>query len=118
GKTLGVIGLGKLGSKVAQIGQGFDMKIIAWSQNLTAERAQEVGATLVTKEELFRQSDFISVHLQLSPRTRGLIGAKDFALMKPTAFFINTSRGPIVEEAALLDALRNQRIAGAGVDVY
>src|SRR5437660_3579702 len=118
GKTLGVIGLGKLGSKVAQIGRAFGMNVLAWSQNLTEDRAREVGATLVSKEELFRQSDFITVHLQLSPRTRGLVGAKELALMKPSAFFINTSRGPIVEEAALLDALRGKRIAGAGIDVY
>ena len=118
GKTLGVVGLGKLGSKAAQIGRAIGMDIIAWSQNLTAERCREVGATLVSKDELFRRSDFITVHLQLSPRTRGLIGAKDFALMKPTAYFINTSRGPIAEEAALIDALRAKRIAGAGIDVY
>jgi phosphoglycerate dehydrogenase-like enzyme len=118
GKTLGVVGLGKLGSKAAQIGHAIGMNIIAWSQNLTAERCREVGATLVGKDELFRQADFITVHLQLSPRTRGLIGAKDLGLMKPTAYFINTSRGPIVEEAALLDALREKRIAGAGLDVY
>jgi phosphoglycerate dehydrogenase-like enzyme len=118
GKTLGVVGLGKLGSKAAQIGHAIGMNIIAWSQNLTAERCREVGATLVGKDELFRQADFITVHLQLSPRTRGLIGATDLGLMKPTAYFINTSRGPIVEEAALLDALREKRIAGAGLDVY
>jgi phosphoglycerate dehydrogenase-like enzyme len=117
-KTLGVVGLGKLGSKVAQIGRAIGMDVIAWSQNLTAERCREVGASLVSKEELFRRADFITVHLQLSPRTRGLIGAADLALMKPTAYFINTSRGPIVEEAALIDALRNRRIAGAGLDVY
>ena len=118
GKTLGVVGLGKLGSKAAQIGRAIGMDIVAWSQNLTAERCREVGATLVSKDELFRRSDFITVHLQLSPRTRGLIGSQDLGLMKPTAYFINTSRGPIVEEAALLDALRNNRIAGAGLDVY
>jgi D-3-phosphoglycerate dehydrogenase len=118
GKTLGVVGLGKLGSKAAQIGRAVGMDVIAWSQNLTAERCREVGATLATKDELFRRADVITVHLQLSPRTRGLIGAQDLGLMKPTAYFINTSRGPIVEEAALLDALRNKRIAGAGLDVY
>ena len=118
GKTLGVIGLGKLGSKVAQVGRAFGMNVVAWSQNLTEERAREIGTTLVSKEELFRQSDFITVHLQLSPRTRGLVGAKELGLMKPSAFFVNTSRGPIVEEAALLDALLNIRIAGAGIDVY
>ena len=118
GKTLGVVGLGKLGSKAAQIGRAIGMDVIAWSQNLTAERCSEAGASLVSKEELFRRADFITVHLQLSPRTRGLIGSQDLGLMKPTAFFINTSRGPIVEEAALLGALRNKRIAGAGLDVY
>jgi phosphoglycerate dehydrogenase-like enzyme len=118
GKTLGVIGLGKLGSKVAQIGRAFGMKVIAWSQNLTADKARDAGATLVSKEDLFRQSDFITVHLQLSSRTRGLIGAGDLGLMKPSAYFVNTSRGPIVEEAALLEALRAGRIAGAGLDVY
>jgi phosphoglycerate dehydrogenase-like enzyme len=118
GKTLGVIGIGKLGSKVVQIGRAFGMRPIAWSQNLSDEKARAAGATLVTKEELFRQSDFVSVHVQLSPRTRGLIGAAELGVMKPTAFFINTSRGPIVEETALIDALREKRIAGAGLDVY
>ena len=118
GKTLGVAGLGKLGSKVAQVGRAFGMKVIGWSQNLTEDKAREAGATLVSKEDLFRQADFISVHLQLSPRTRGLIGARELGLMKPTAYFINTSRGPIVEEAALLEVLRAGRIAGAGLDVY
>src|SRR6266436_3459825 len=116
-KTLGVVGVGKLGSKVVQIGRAFGMRPIAWSQNLTEEKSRAAGATLVKKDELFRQSDFVTVHLQLSPRTRGLIGAADLGLMKPTAFFINTSRGPIVEETALLDALRGKRIAGAGLDV-
>ena len=118
GKTLGVVGLGKLGSRVASFGKAFGMKIIAWSQNLTEEKAREAGATLVSKEDLFRQADFVTVHLQLSGRTRGLIGAKEFALMKPTSYFINTSRGPIVEEAALLDTLKAKKIAGAGIDVY
>jgi phosphoglycerate dehydrogenase-like enzyme len=118
GKTLGCVGLGRLGAKTAQIARAIGMDVIAWSQNLTAERCREVGATLVTKEELFRRADVITVHLQLSPRTRGLIGAKDLGAMKPTAYFINTSRGPIVEEAALIDVLRNKKIAGAGLDVY
>jgi phosphoglycerate dehydrogenase-like enzyme len=118
GKTLGVIGIGKLGSKVVQIGRAFAMRPIAWSQNLSDEKARAAGATLVTKEELFRQSDFVSVHVQLSPRTRALIGAAELGVMKPTVFFINTSRGPIVEETALIDALREKRIAGAGLDVY
>jgi D-3-phosphoglycerate dehydrogenase len=118
GKTLGILGLGKLGSKVAAIGKAFGMNAIAWSHNLTEDKARAGGATLVSKEELFRQSDFITVHLQLSERTRGLVGAAEFALMKPTAYFINTSRGPIVDEAALLSTLRGNKIAGAGIDVY
>jgi phosphoglycerate dehydrogenase-like enzyme len=117
-KTLGVIGLGKLGSKVAEIARVFGMRVIAWSQNLTAERATAAGATLATKEEVFREADIVTVHLQLSARTRGLIGAADFALMKPTAYFVNTSRGPIVSEAALIETLKAGRIAGAGIDVY
>jgi D-3-phosphoglycerate dehydrogenase len=118
GKTLGVVGLGKLGGKVAAIAKALDMNVIAWSQNLTADKAKAGGATLVSKEELFRQSDFITVHLQLSQRTRGLIGASDFALMKSTAYFINTSRGPIADEKALLAVLQSRKIAGAGIDVY
>ena len=118
GKTLGIAGLGKLGSKVASIAKALDMNVIAWSQNLTEEKASAGGAKLVSKEELFKQSDFITVHLQLSPRTRGLIGAAEFALMKPTAYFINTSRGPIVDEPALLAVLKGKKIAGAGIDVY
>ncbi len=118
GRTLGVIGLGKLGSKVAQVGHAFGLEVIAWSQNLTADKAREAGATLVSKEELFRRADFVTVHLQLSSRSRGLIGAHELGLMKPSAYFINTSRGPIVDEAALIEALRQGRIAGAGLDVY
>ena len=118
GRTAGIIGLGKVGAHVATIAQAMDMKVIAWSQNLTAERCREVGATLVTKEELLRQSDFVSIHVQLSPRTEGLIGAGDIALMKPTAYLINTSRGQCVDEAALIEALRQKKIAGAGVDVF
>ena len=111
GKTLGVIGLGKLGSKVATYAKAFGMNVIAWSQNLTAEKASAGGASLVSKDDLFRQSDFISIHVQLSPRTRGMVTAKELALMKPTAFLVNTSRGPIVEEAALLSVLREKKIA-------
>ena len=118
GKTLGIVGLGKLGGKVAAIAKALDMNVIAWSQNLTEDKARAGGAKLVSKEELFRQSDFITVHLQLSQRTRSLIGAAELGLMKPTAYFINTSRGPIVDEAALLAALRGKKIAGAGIDVY
>jgi phosphoglycerate dehydrogenase-like enzyme len=118
GKTLGVIGLGGLGSRVAKIGRAFEMDVIAWSQNLTAARATEVGARLVTKEELLARSDVVSVHLVLGDRTRGLLGARELARMKPTAYLVNTSRGPIVEETALVDAVRKGTIAGAGLDVY
>jgi phosphoglycerate dehydrogenase-like enzyme len=103
---------------MAQIGQAFRMRVIAWSQNLTPEKCRETGAEYVRRDDLFRRADFLSVHLQLSPRTRGLIGADDLALMKPSAYLINTSRGPIIEEAALIAALRERRIAGAGLDVF
>ncbi len=106
GKTLGVVGLGGLGSRVAKIGRAFEMDVIAWSQNLTAARAAEIGATLVTKDELLARSDVVSIHLVLGDRTRGLFGARELAQMKPTAYLINTSRGPIVDEAALVAALR------------
>jgi phosphoglycerate dehydrogenase-like enzyme len=118
GKTLGIIGLGNLGSKVAKIGLAFGMQVIAWSQNLTAAKADAVGAALVTKEELLRRSDIVSLHLVLSDRTRGLIGADELSLMKPTARLVNTSRGPIVVESALIAALQAGRIAGAAIDVY
>lgn len=118
GKVLGVIGLGKLGSKVAQIGKMFDMEIVAWSPNLTDERAQEIGARRVEKDDLFAQSDYVSVHVVLSDRSRGLVGEEDLARMKPTAFLINTARGPIVDEAALVRAVQNGVIAGAGIDVF
>ena len=118
GKTLGIIGLGKLGTRVAAVANALGMKVIAWSQNLTAEKAKESGATLVGKEELLRQSDFITVHVQLSARTKGLIGAAELALMKPTAFFINTSRGPVADEKAIEAALRANKIAGAAIDTY
>jgi D-3-phosphoglycerate dehydrogenase len=118
GKTLGLVGLGKLGSKVAKFATALEMKVMAWSQNLTPERCAEVGVTYASKEQLFAESDFVSIHLVLSERTRGLIGAPEFALMKPSAFLVNTSRGPIVDEAALLDALQGRRIAGAGLDVF
>ena len=118
GATLGVIGLGRLGSRVARIGAAFGMDVVAWSQNLTDERAAEVGARRVAREELFATSDVVTVHLLLSKRTRGLIGADDLALMKHTAVLVNTSRGPIVDEAALVDVLRRGAIAGAGIDVY
>ena len=118
GKTLGVLGLGTLGSRVAKYGRAFDMEVLAWSQNLTAARAAEVGATLVSKDELLQRSDVVSVHLVLSDRTRGLIRARELGLMKRTAYLVNTSRGPIVDEAALLHALENGTIAGAGLDVF
>ncbi len=118
GKTLGMLGLGKLGSAVAAVGNAFKMKVIAWSQNLTEKRAAECNARRVEKDELFRQSDVISIHLILSDRTRGIVGSRELGLMKPTAYLINTSRGPIVDEAALLKTLQEKRIAGAGIDVY
>jgi phosphoglycerate dehydrogenase-like enzyme len=118
GRTLGVLGLGNVGGAVAQIGNAFGMKVIAWSQNLTAERAAEMGATLVTKDELFQQADVLSIHLVLSGRTRGFVGAAELALMKPTARLVNTSRGPIVVEADLVAALKDKTIAGAAVDVF
>jgi D-3-phosphoglycerate dehydrogenase len=118
GMTLGILGLGKLGARTAAIAKAFGMKVIAWSQNLTAERCQEVGVGYVGKDDLFRQSDFITIHNVLSARSRGMIGAKEFGLMKPSAFLINTSRGPIVDEAAMLAALRDKKIAGAGLDVF
>jgi len=118
GRTVGIIGLGKVGAHVAKIAQAMDMKVVAWSQNLTAERAREAGVTLVTKEELLKQSDFVSIHVQLSARTVNLIDAADIALMKPTAYLINTSRGQCANEAAVIAACREKRIAGAGIDVF
>jgi phosphoglycerate dehydrogenase-like enzyme len=118
GKTLGLLGLGRVGSAVAGAGNAFNMKVIAWSQNLTEQRAAECHARRVDKDELFRQSDVISIHLILSGRTRGIVGARELDLMKPTAYLINTSRGEIVDEAALLQRLQEKRIAGAAIDVY
>ncbi|MFY9768718.1 MAG: D-2-hydroxyacid dehydrogenase family protein [Xanthobacteraceae bacterium] len=118
GMTLGIVGLGKLGTRTANIAKAFGMKVVAWSQNLTAEKCREAGVDYATKDDLFRQSDFITVHVVLSGRTRGLIGAAELGLMKPTAFLINTSRGPIIDEAALIAALRQRKIAGAGLDVF
>jgi D-3-phosphoglycerate dehydrogenase len=116
--TLGVLGLGKLGIRTSQIAKAFGMKVVAWSQNLTAEKCKEVGVDYVSKEDLFRQADVITIHLVLSQRSRGLVGAKEFGLMKPTAYIVNTSRGPIIDEAAMLAALRDNKIAGAGLDVF
>jgi|SRR5579871_213053 D-3-phosphoglycerate dehydrogenase len=118
GLTLGTLGLGKLGQRTAAIAKAFGMKVIAWSQNLTPEKCGQAGVGYVGKEELFRQSDFVTIHVVLSARSRGLVGAKEFSLMKPTAYLINTSRGPIVDEAAMLAALREKKIAGAGLDVF
>lgn len=117
-RTLGVLGLGRLGSRLARVAQALDMKVIAWSQNLTPEKCAEQGVTYASKEDLFRQSDFLSVHVVLSERSRGLIGAPELALMKPTAFLVNTSRGEIVDQAALVSALTDGKIAGAALDVY
>ncbi|EHK83185.1 phosphoglycerate dehydrogenase-like oxidoreductase [Saccharomonospora azurea SZMC 14600] len=118
GRTLGLLGLGRLGSQVARVGQAFGMRTIAWSQNLTADRAAEHDVTAVSKNELFASSDVLSVHLVLSKRTRGLVGAKELAAMKSTALLVNTSRAPIVDTDALLEALRQDTIGGAALDVY
>jgi phosphoglycerate dehydrogenase-like enzyme len=118
GKTLGVLGLGRIGSEVARIGRAFGMNLIAWSQNMTAQAAEAAGATLVSKNQLFEQADILTIHLVLSSRTRGLIGAAELARMKPTARLINTSRGPIVEEQALISVLKKKQIAGAAIDVF
>ena len=118
GSTLGVIGLGKLGGQVARIAGAFGMEVIAWSENLTARRAAEVGARLVDKETLLREADVVTIHLVLSARSRGLIGKAELALMKRDAYIVNTSRGPIIDEAALIEALKAGRIGGAGLDVY
>jgi phosphoglycerate dehydrogenase-like enzyme len=118
GKTLGVLGLGRIGSEVARIGRAFGMDLIGWSQNMTPEAAQAAGTVLVSKDELFEQADILTIHLVLSGRTRSLVGAAELAKMKPTARLINTSRGPIVDEQALINALRNKQIAGAAIDVF
>ena len=118
GKVLGVLGLGNIGGQVARIGLAFGMKVIAWSQNMTPQIAEAAGAALVTKDELFRQADVVTIHLILSKRTRGLVGAADLALMKPTSWLINTSRGSIVDDGALVQALTARTIAGAALDVF
>ena len=118
GKTLGLLGLGRLGSAVARVGLAFGMKAIAWSQNLTAEKAAEQGVERVEKDELFRRADILSVHLVLSDRSRGLVGAREIGLMKPTSILVNTSRGPICDTAAVIEALKGGRLAYAGLDVY
>ncbi|HSR13715.1 MAG TPA: D-2-hydroxyacid dehydrogenase family protein [Thermodesulfobacteriota bacterium] len=118
GKTLGVLGLGRVGGAVAAVGNALNMKVIAWSQNLTEDRAVECRARRVKKEELLKEADVVSIHLVLSARTRGIVGEKELSLMKPTAYLVNTSRGPIVDEDALLKALQEKKIAGAALDVY
>ena len=118
GMTLALLGLGRLGARMAAIGHAFKMDVIAWSQNLTAAACKQAGVEQVERDDLFRRADFLSIHVQLSQRTRGLVGSSEFGLMKPSAFLINTSRGPIVDEAALIAALRAKRIAGAGLDVF
>jgi phosphoglycerate dehydrogenase-like enzyme len=118
GKTLGIVGLGSIGQKIARYALAFDMKVIAWSENLTAERAAEHGVTYVSKDALFEQSDIISVNLVLSDRSRGLVDAASLNRMKPTAYLVNTARGPIVDEDALVEVLKQKKIAGAALDVY
>ncbi|MBD8596215.1 D-2-hydroxyacid dehydrogenase family protein [Pseudomonas sp. CFBP 8772] len=118
GRTLGIVGLGSIGQKIARYGKAFDMKVIAWSENLTAERAAEHGVTYVSKQELFEQADVVSVNLVLSERSRGLVDADSLNRMKPTAYLVNTARGPIVDEDALIEVLKQNKIAGAALDVY
>jgi phosphoglycerate dehydrogenase-like enzyme len=118
GRTLGLLGLGRIGQRVAGYGRAFGMDVLAWSQNLTADRAESCGARLVDKAALFRESDVVSVHLQLSDRTRGLVGAAELSLLGPDGYLVNTSRGPIVDESALLAALHGGTVAGAALDVF
>lgn len=118
GKTLGIVGLGRIGSGVARVARAFEMDVVAWSPNLTQEKADAAGARLVSKAELFRTADIVTIHMVLSDRTRGLISAADLALMKPTSWLVNTSRGPLVDEAALIEALQQRRLAGAALDVF
>jgi phosphoglycerate dehydrogenase-like enzyme len=117
-RTLGIVGLGRIGSVCARIALAFGMEVIAWSPNMTAEKAASAGARYVTKDGLFREADIVTLHLILGQRSRGIVGAADLALMKPSAWLVNTSRGPLVDEAALIDALRHRRIAGAALDVF
>src|SRR3982074_582971 len=118
GRTLGCVGLGKLGAKVSKLAQAFGMNVIAWSPNLTPEKCKEVGVTYASKEELFSTADIVTIHVVLSQRSRGLVGAAELARMKPTAYLVNTARGPIVDEGALMEVLTQKKIAGAGVDVF
>jgi phosphoglycerate dehydrogenase-like enzyme len=118
GKTLGIVGLGNIGGAIARVARAFEMDVIAWSQNLTDEKAREAGARRVEKEALFRQADIVTVHLILSGRSKGIIGKDELALMKPSAWLINSSRGPLIDEAALIETLQQKRIAGAALDVF
>jgi len=118
GKTLGVVGLGNIGAAIARVARAFEMEVIAWSQNLTDEKATEAGARRVEKEDLFRQADIVTLHLILSGRSKGIVGKDELALMKPSAWLINTSRGPLIDEAALVETLQEKRIAGAAIDVF
>jgi len=118
GKTMGILGMGRVGSKIAAYAKAFDMNVIAWSPNLTAEKATESGAQLVSKEDLFKEADFVTIHMVLSDRSRRIVGKEDLSLMKPSAYFINTSRGPLVDEAALIEILEQHKIAGAAIDVF
>jgi len=118
GKTIGVLGLGRVGKKIVTYAKAFDMNVIAWSPNLTAEKAAESGAQLVSKEELFKQADFVTIHMVLSDRSKGIVGKEELLLMKPSAYFINTSRGPLVDENALIEILQQRKIAGAALDVF
>ena len=118
GKTIGIIGLGNIGGQMAEVARAFHMDILAWSQNLTEDRAEANGATLVSKDDLLQNSDIVTIHTRLSERTRALLGARELALMKPSAYLVNTSRGPIVDECALINALRSGAIAGAGLDTF
>lgn len=118
GKTIGIVGLGNIGAKIATYARAFDMKVIAWSENLTQEAAAASGAVLVSKEELFIQADFISLHLVLSDRSKGIVKKEELELMKPSAYIINTSRGPLIDEDALIEVLSQNKIAGAALDVY
>ncbi len=118
GRTLGIVGLGKIGGGVANVGKAFGMNLIAWSQNLTPARATECGARAVAKDELFASADIVTLHLALSPRSRGVVGARELGLMTPTSYLVNTSRGPLVDEKAMIETLRARRIAGAALDVF
>src|SRR5438874_5269264 len=118
GRTLGVIGLGKLGTKVSRLAQAFGMNVIAWSPNLTPEKCKEAGVGYASKEELFSTADIVTIHVVLGPRSRGLVGRDDLLRMKPTAYIVNTARGPIIDETALLEVLQQKKIAGAAVDVF